>query len=247
MFTDQNHLYQVVVAAVLMLMITGYFIYSLVRHKNRVLRWQQTRIKAEIDTLENERRRIAGDLHDELGPLLSAVKLQVNHLEPADPGEKAVLEKASQQIDEVIRRFREISYDLLPNTLVRKGVLKAVEEFISKLKGAHPVNIKFDYPAGLQVDKQKEVTIYRMIQEITHNTIKHAGAHNLLISLQASSSLIILHTKDDGCGFNYESRLRQGNGLGLMNLQSRVEVLNGQLVVTSQPGVGTEYYITLPI
>lgn len=211
-----------------------------------MLRWQKARIKAEIDTLENERKRIAGDLHDELGPILSAVKLQINHLEPEDETEKIVLEKSSSQIDEIIQRFREISYDLLPNTLVRKGLTKAVDEFIGKMSDANKIKFQFKYPGGLIVQKEKEINIYRIIQEIIHNTIKHARASSLVIELYQKNNLLILQTEDDGIGFNYKALQIESSGLGLLNIQSRVSVLNAQLTVNSEPGKGTSFQVIIP-
>lgn len=248
MHPEEQQLYEIIlIAAIILAIITGYFIYSVIRQKNHVLKWQQNRIRAEIETLENERERIASDLHDELGPMLSAVKLQVNHLEPVDENEKKLLEKSSKHIDEIVKRFREISYDLLPNTLVRKGLLKAAEEFFGKMNDAHDLKIEFNYPTELAIPKEKEINIYRMLQEITHNTIKHAKAANLKINLHKTGTQLILHTKDDGCGFSYETKLNESSGLGLLNLQSRAEVLNGQMSINSQPGNGTEFYITIPV
>src|SRR5437868_4931982 len=99
-----------------------YFIITAIRYQRRSLRMHKERIRAEIDTLENERKRIAADLHDELGPLLSSVKLQINSLETTDPGDLQVLEKSSRYIDTIITKLREISNDLMPNTLLRKGL-----------------------------------------------------------------------------------------------------------------------------
>ena len=131
-------------ASIIIGIVIIFFIYSIIKQQRKVLKWQQARIAAEINTLEAERKRIAGDLHDELGPMLSAIKLQINHLEPEDETENAVLEKSSKQIDGIIQRFREISYDLLPNTLVRKGFINATHEYISKLKILHPLVIDFN-------------------------------------------------------------------------------------------------------
>lgn len=247
MYSKEEQLYKVIIIAVLILaLITGYFIYSITRNKNRMLRWQEARIKAEIDTLENERKRIAGDLHDELGPMLSAVKLQVNHLEPGDETEKLILKKSSGQIDEIIQRFREISYNLLPNTLVRKGLTKAVDEFIGKMSEAHSINIQFHYPQELKVAVEKEINIYRIIQEITHNTIKHSRANTLTINLEEKNKQLILQTTDNGIGFNYNPQQTENSGLGLLNMQSRVAVLNAQLTVITEPGKGTVYHIIIP-
>jgi len=236
----------VIIAAFIIILIITFFIFSIVREQKKVLRWQQARIAAEINTLENERRRIASDLHDELGPILSAIKLQINHLEPVSETETAVLEKSSQQIDSVIQRFREISYDLLPNTLVRKGFIKATEEFIGKLKELHPLQINFTADA-IALTPEREVNLYRVLQEIIQNTIKHSRATILNINFQKKEKRILLKTMDDGIGFNYTEKKQMAKGLGLLSLQSRTEILGGQLTVNTQPGNGTSFEIEIPV
>ena len=236
----------VLISAIIVALIIVFFIISITREHKKVLNWQQARIAAEINTLENERKRIADDLHDELGPLLSAIKLQINHLEPVDETETAVLEKSSEQIDSIIQRFREISYDLLPNTLVRKGFIKATEEFIGKLKPLHPINISFT-SSDFTLKPEREINLYRILQEIIHNTVKHARATALNISIQKNNKTLLLKTKDDGIGFNYSEKTQISSGLGLLSIHSRVELLGGQLLVTSQPGSGTIFEIEMPL
>jgi two-component system, NarL family, sensor kinase len=236
----------VMISAIILTLIISFFVISIMREHKKVLKWQQVRIAAEINTLENERKRIADDLHDELGPLLSAIKLQINHLEPTDETETAVLEKSSEQIDGIIQRFREISYDLLPNTLVRKGLIKATEEFISKLKPVHPLDISFTH-CDFTLLPEREINLYRILQEIIHNTVKHARATSLIISIQKTNKNLLVKTKDDGIGFNYSEKTQIASGLGLLSVQSRAELLGGQLLVTSQPGSGTEFEIEMPL
>ena len=236
----------VFIAAIIIAIIIIFFIISMTREHKKVVKWQQARIAAEINTLENERKRIADDLHDELGPLLSAIKLQINHLEPNDETETAVLEKSSDQIDSIIQRFREISYDLLPNTLVRKGLIKATEEFISKLKPLHPVNISFTY-CDFTLLPERELNLYRILQEIIHNTFKHARATSLSISIKKNNKMLLIKTEDDGVGFNYSEKTQIAKGLGLLSIQSRVELLGGDVLVTSQGGAGTIFEIEMPL
>jgi signal transduction histidine kinase len=236
----------VYIAAIILAVIIFFFVFSIARQQRKVLKWQQARIAAEINTLENERKRIAGDLHDELGPLLSAIKLQINHLEPEGETETAILEKSSRQIDDIIQRFREISYDLLPNTLVRKGFITATEEFISKLQVLHTLKIVFTSDAFSLVP-EREVNLYRVVQEIIQNTIKHAKASELTISISKRSKTILLRTRDNGAGFNYSEKSQTATGLGLLSLQSRAELLGGQLLVHTQPGSGTMFEIEIPL
>lgn len=234
------------IASIIIGVIVIFFISAIVRQQRKVSYWQQARIAAEINTLEAERKRIAGDLHDELGPMLSAIKLQINHLEPEDETESAVLEKSSKQIDIIIQRFREISYDLLPNTLVRKGFIKATHEFISKIKTLHPLQIEFTTD-DFSLTPEREVNMYRVVQEIIQNTIKHARATILKINIITKEKAIFLQTKDDGIGFNYSEKSLEAKGVGLLSLQSRAQLLGGHLIVHTQPGSGTTFEIEIPL
>lgn len=247
MHTSQEEIYEVILLAVTILAsITGYFIFSIIRQKNSVARWQEARIKAEIDTLENERRRIAGDLHDDIGPLLSAIKLQVDHVEPTDEHERQVLQKSVKQIDEVIKRFRQISYNLLPNTLVRKGLVAAAREFAGKMNDLGSVRIEFASNTELKLSPENEVNLYRIIQEIIHNAIKHSKAEKLCINMYREDDMIILSAEDDGVGFNYEPSREGVTGLGILNIQSRAALLKARLNVDAQTGKGVKYLLSIP-
>lgn len=235
-----------IISAILLAIFILFIVYSVIRQQRRITKWQQARIAAEIQTLENERKRIAGDLHDELGPMLSAVKMQINHLEPADETETAVLEKSSTQIDGIIQRFREISYDLLPNTLVRKGFIKATHEFIGKIKPLHPLIIQFNTD-DFSLTPASEVNLYRIVQEIIQNTIKHAKATILKIDIHKKEKIILLQTKDDGVGFIYNEKSSGAKGVGLLSLQSRAQLLGGQLIVHTQPGSGSIFEVEIPL
>lgn len=242
---NQTYYQLITIACGLLFVLTVYFIYTLIQQQRKLLSWQQARIWAEIETLEKERRRIATDLHDEIGPMLSAVKLQINHLEPVEETELAALKKSSEQIDSIIQRFRDISYNLLPNTLVRKGLIKAVEEFIYRVKPPEGLLISF-VASDIDLDKHSEINLFRIVQEIVHNTIKHARATTLTMKLKQRNTYVILKTKDDGIGFTYQEKMQHANGLGLLNLQSRVEVLGGHLDIQTEHGKGTVYVIEIP-
>jgi two-component system, NarL family, sensor kinase len=236
----------VYIASIIIALIIIFFVVSIVLQQRKVSTWQQARIAAEINTLESERKRIAGDLHDELGPMLSAIKLQINHLEPSDESETAALEKSSEQIDMIMKRFREISYDLLPNTLVRKGFINATTEFVGKLESLHALKINFT-SNEFSLEPSKEVNLYRIIQEIIQNTIKHSRASFLNITIKKKEKSILLLTKDDGIGFNYNEKSLEAKGIGLLSLQSRAQLLGGQLIVETQPGAGTSFQIDIPL
>jgi signal transduction histidine kinase len=248
MDTQEKELYiAILIAVAVIAAILVFFIVSIIRQQKRYRLLTSQKIKAEITTLENERRRIAADLHDEVGPLLSAVKLQINHIDGASEEESEIIQKSSSHIDTIIRRMREISNDLLPNVLVRKGLVAAIQDFISKVKTATSTKIEFQHSEGRRLDTSIEVNMYRIAQEIIHNCIKHAGASYLKIRLQMKEDMLLLSTEDDGQGFDHEEMRRTKGGLGLLNLQSRTDVMGGEFSFESGKGKGTKYLFEIPL
>lgn len=237
----------VIVAASVLGFIILYFIITMIKHQRNNVTLYKVKIKAEIAILENERRRIASDLHDELGPILSAVRMQINHLESQQEGDRKIIDYANTHIDDIMKKIRSISYNLLPNTLVRKGLVKAVDEYINRLSDVHTLNIRFTFDENLVTPKEQEINIYRVIQEIVHNTIKHAKAEQLKIELRNSGNNLLLTTADNGIGFTYDEQLKEGKGLGLITLQSRAEVLNARFLFKSEPAKGTNYFFEIPL
>ena len=224
-----------------------FFLISIVRQQRRFRKLAKAKINAEITTLEKERKRIAGDLHDEIGPLLSAVKLQITHLESADDHQKKLVEKSSQYIDDVIKRMREISNDLLPSILVRRGLAVATEDFLNKLKTGTTTQITYELTLNERLPLDMEINIYRIIQEITHNMLKHSKAGKFKVELQMADGKVRLATADDGIGFTEEVKWKKESGLGLLNLHSRTEVLGGEFFSQSAPGKGTQYLFEIPL
>lgn len=247
MHTSETQFYTaIIVAASVLGIIIIVFIATMIRHQRRNAMLNKMRIRAEINTLEKERKRIATDLHDELGPILSAVRIQINHLEHQSDSDKKIIAFANKHIDDAITKTREISYNLLPSTLVRKGLVKAVHEYIGKLSETQEVQITFISPE-IVLPSEMSVNIYRIIQEIIHNTIKHAEASQLIITLQNNGSKLVLLTADDGKGFDYDKSIENNSGSGLVNLYSRAEVMNAKFNFRSLPGYGSQYVIEIPI
>lgn len=248
MDTQEKSLYSSLLIVVIVVgIVLLYFIITIIRYQRRSLVLHKEKIRAEIDTLENERKRIASDLHDELGPLLSAVKLQINNLDSQDPDDKHLIDKSSQHIDTIIRRMREISNNLMPNTLLRKGLVKAIEEFIESSTLGYKLSIKLISDSETRLGLDKEINIYRIVQEIVHNTVKHANASLLVIRISQENSLFTLSTTDNGTGFDYFARSKDNTGLGLRNLQSRAEIMGGEITCMTEPGKGTNYTLEIPV
>lgn len=244
---EANYYTAVTVAAIVLGIIIFYFIITMIRHQRRNMHLYKAKIHAEISTLENERKRMVTDLHDELGPLLSAVKLRINQLDTNTEDDKEIVEFSNRHLSDIIVKIKEISYNLLPNTLARNGLIHAAEEFIDKINGAHQLKIRFICEGSCTLTKEKEINIYRIFQEVIHNTIKHAEAKTLVIQMKRQEGFLLLSFQDDGIGFDYEEKSKNGTGLGLLNLQSRAEVLNAKFTSDSEKDKGTQYFFEIPL
>jgi signal transduction histidine kinase len=223
-----------------------YFITTVIRHQRRNQALHKEKINAEINTLEKERQRIASDLHDDLGPMLSAVKLLVNNMTLTTSDDQRTLLKANGYIDGMLVQLRTISNDLMPQALGRKGLVVAVDEFISELNEKRTMQVHFQSDSGLIVPPAQGIHLYRIIHEVIHNADKHARATGMDICLEKKADQLILTMNDNGCGFDTKDTAKIHNGLGLKNIMSRVETLKGSVYLNSAPGRGTAYTIEIP-
>lgn len=233
-----------IVCAVVGVIIT-YFIISIIRQQRRTVRLYKQSLLTEIATLEAERSRMAADLHDEIGPMLSSIKLRIGSLDVSREDEDEV-EKTYVQIDNLIKRMREISFDLMPTSLTRKGFAAALSEFIENNSKNRVLKINFQY-VDLRLTQSQSINLYRIVQEIIHNTIKHAEASELIIELRQEHGSIILATRDNGKGFSYDEKSNEAKGQGLQNLLRRAEMVNGKMFFESKKEKGTTYIFEIPI
>ena len=248
MDTNQTTIFTAIIIAVIILaIIIIYFFVTLIRHHRRNIELYKSKILAEITTQENERKRIAADLHDELGPILSAVKFKVNSLDLQNGDDEKMLETVNNNIDNIIWRMREISNDLMPTTLLRKGLVPAIEQSISNLNRSNNLDVRFNHTNIPEIKAERSINLYRILQEIIHNTIKHAGATELKIEMRLDNNTLLILTKDNGKGFDHIKQSKENTGLGLRNLLSRTEVLGGDMFIESKPGKGTEYTFEIPL
>ncbi|MBC7850665.1 MAG: sensor histidine kinase [Chitinophagaceae bacterium] len=244
---ENNFFSAILIIAILIGIVLTYFIITILRYHRRYINLQKERIHAEIIIQENERKRIATDLHDSIGPLLSSVKLQINSIDVASSEDLRVINNAGKHLDEIIGSMREISYNLLPNTLQRKGLTEALREFVANIKNRHGTNINLYFKNEINLASEKEIHVFRIIQEIIHNTIKHAHAKNLQLGFGCENGELLILTQDDGTGFDVEKVKKVNEGFGMKSIESRVDILKGYLNIQAEPPNGTSYFIKIPM
>ncbi|HEX2937149.1 MAG TPA: PAS domain-containing sensor histidine kinase, partial [Bacteroidales bacterium] len=204
-------------------------------------------LKSVINTEERERLRFSQELHDELGPLLSAAKMYVDWLDKPNaniskeeliPDIKTLLEEASQSI-------RNISFKLSPHILQNYGILEALKAFIGKIKEVTKLEINITAPEIPRFAEISETVVYRVLCECINNTIKHAKAKSVNIIFAKSSDQLAVNYSDDGIGFDLEKVMSKPKGIGLLNMQSRLKSINGELHIDASPGHGTNIFLKI--
>ncbi|MEO1258846.1 MAG: sensor histidine kinase [Bacteroidota bacterium] len=206
-----------------------------------------TAINSMLEGQENERLRIAKDLHDRLGSMLTTVKWSFDgFLETTENKEQKVpLEKASNMLDEAYQEVRKIAHNMVSGVLTKFGLVAALEELGRTISDDGKMNIKI-FTSGMEnrMDSKLEITIYRIVQELISNILKHAQASETNIQLTRTNSELNIAVEDNGKGFNPE---KIKLGMGIKNMEARVQALNGSFFIDSGKGNGTTVMIDLPV
>jgi signal transduction histidine kinase len=195
---------------------------------------------------EDERNRIGKDLHDSLGAMLSTIKLHMSTIKPAEgTPANGNFEKTKNLLDDACEEVRKISRDMMPITLENYGLDVALGELTDKFTTeAGPQVIYQAFGRNYILSKDNELFIYRMIQELVNNSIKHAEATEILIQINFLETKMVITVEDDGKGFYYHPELFKG--MGLKNLDYRVQYLHGEMSIDTQPNHGTTVVIEIP-
>lgn len=204
-----------------------------------------TALSAMIEGQEKERSRIAADLHDGLGGLLSSVKSHFNAL-PKSPEQIDLFEKTNQIVDEACVEVRRISHNMMPRALALSGLPGALEDLAQDLdKQGIQCQLEMIGLEEKTLNSTQSVNIYRIIQELTNNVVKHAQADHLLLQLIHHDNTLTIIAEDNGKGFDIK-KARTQKGLGLSSIESRVKFLQGTIEWDSVPGEGTVVIIRFP-
>lgn len=191
---------------------------------------------------EEERSRLAKDLHDGLGGLLSGVKFSLSNMKDnliVTPDNMAVFERSLDMIDTSIKELRRVAHNMMPEMLTKFGLDEAVKDYCNTVNATKLLTVKYQsLGMGTRLDKAMEIIVYRVIQELLNNILKHAVASEVFVQLIRENDRLNIVVEDNGKGFD-TAILEKSKGAGWANIRSRVEYLKGQLDVHSEPGKGT--------
>lgn len=239
----------------LLLLLYGYLFYRRYKLKKENELKEQLILQREEATVniltaeENERKRIAAELHDGIGQLMMAAWMNLQAIgkqEAKEIDQQQLLQKTTLLVGESCKEIRQVSHSMMPNALLKKGLVNAVKEFTQQIdKSVISINVQAE---GLDaaIDSLTETILYRVIQECVNNTIKHAQATELDISIYNTEEGIDMLVEDNGKGFDASLLNNRDSGLGLQNIRSRISFLKGSVHWDSVPGNGTVVSIHIP-
>ena len=203
--------------------------------------------KALVEGQEEERKRIATEIHDGLGVLLSATRMQFSNITDVTPEARPLIEKAAKMLDQASSDARKISHNMMPGLLTKLGLYEAVGDLFDQLSSMENLQVHADIGEGLErLPENKEIMIYRIIQELVNNTLKHAGAKTIRLGMKMVEDNLEIAYSDDGKGFIFEDELKS-KSIGLTSMLSRINFLKGDVEVAAEPGKGVAYTISIPV
>ncbi len=220
------------------------------RVKDEEIRQRNNVVQAIVETQEAERHRIAGELHDGIGQMLAAVKMNLllvdGGMSELDEKRRRAFATAMTVLDGAVRDVRTIAHSLSSSTLQELGIVAAMQEIVDSTVTSEGVRFTFDaHGVDEHIPEPVELGVYRIAQELITNVLRHAHAETAHISLVNGEEEVILMIEDDGVGF--DPTVRSGGGMGRRNMEARVRTMNGRIMFDSIPGHGTTVTVAIPI
>lgn len=226
----------------LMFLLAGMLLFFVTSYQKRLLRnkadvekmkvrHQLDLFQSSIDAMEDERRRVSRDLHDEIGAALSVLRLQVGQMnidkDFSPENTQNLILGSKQLIDHTIENVRRISNDMLPSGLEEFGLKYALEMLCDKVENASRLVINLNINGLKRIDNRLELSLYRILQELLNNTLKHANATEVNIDVTSENQQLTIIYRDNGQGFDLQKLTKRG--LGLNNIESRASMIRGEL------------------
>ena len=231
-----NLAYLIVIGSLALFVLVAAVLLFFILYQKRVLKsiqekrtlenkYQKELLHHSIETQEDERKRIAADLHDDIGGKLSAIKMMLKQLQLAQPANKSLLNDCQDSLQETLDSARNISHNLMPPSLETIGLIKVLERLTKSLNNPE-FKLTVSYPKEVRFGAKIELALYRILQELINNTLKYSKANNATITFLIDQENWIMRYADNGIGYSHDE---ESMGMGLRNIKSRVEMIQGSL------------------
>ncbi|MFT4024486.1 MAG: 7TM diverse intracellular signaling domain-containing protein [Flavihumibacter sp.] len=256
LFNHSLNEHGILLSSIIEILVLSYAVFVSVRQERQQVMAQISQLEdAHLQTLtqlvtvqDNERKRIAGELHDSIGPMLAAIKINFQRIATQKLQEKPLDEligKTTDIIDNSMQEIRNISHQLMPKELINKGLALSLTEYIQNLQEVNNIPIHFTHNISVSLQKDVLLNVYRIMSELLVNAARHSQAAQITASIATPNGRIEAMVKDEGLGFD-PLEANDLSSLGLKSIRSRVEYLKGSLQIASAAGQGTCVVISIP-
>ncbi|OFY86055.1 MAG: hypothetical protein A3F72_19425 [Bacteroidetes bacterium RIFCSPLOWO2_12_FULL_35_15] len=216
--------------------------------KTELLKQQEQRTKIIIETQEQERKRIAQDLHDGIGQTLAGIKINLTNITNktnfiSEEYQKNV-HQTIKSLDDAYKEVRALSHFMMPKSLKESGLADAIDDLLDKTLKSSTIKYIFEKDNTIRVEENTEIGLYRVFQELLNNILKHANASEIIVHLHKTNRQIVLMVEDNGIGINQSNKK---TGIGLSNMETRVHTLNGTFVISAGAHRGTLAVVRIPV
>lgn len=220
------------------------------QEKRRLMQieFQEKMIQLQIDSTETERKRIAADLHDSIGSMLWAAKLNVGYLARSVDFEgelKDSYTETMKMLDQSIFSVKRIAWELTPEAFTLTGLASSIKEFCSRLDGKGQHVVYEEHGRSVFWKDDRALMVYRIVQELVNNAVKHAQATLIKVKIQWSAQWVQLEVSDNGIGFVLDEKVR--SGVGWWNITNRSKKIGADLLVKTDLAKGSEIQLTVPL
>lgn len=222
-----------------------YFFVSTFFQQRKYLKLEKEKLNAEINASELERNLIATELHNDIGPFLSSLKMRLDLIETTNTAD---IEACKAALDKCVGQIRGMAKTLAPLSVFEIPFQEALVQYIAEVNGNQALKIQLTELIRVNVTFEQNNQLYRILQEIIVNTIKHANASLLLIEIAQEENNLLVRSSDNGIGYSFNDiRDKKKLGLGLRAIHNRIDYLNGTLSVSDDTTKGTRYIIRIPL
>jgi signal transduction histidine kinase len=242
---DEKSIYLAsILFAIFIAIILIVFMVSLFRQQRRYIRLQEEKIRVEVNASEKERTAIATELHNEIGPYLSGIKMRLAMIDSENPA----LAECQQGLDKCIVQVLDLSRAIAPLSIFHLSFSEALNQYLDRLLMKDKPVLDISTKGQVNLSEEMNGHVYRILQEIVLNCVKHSRAKLLRIVVSIEEDVLLIQTADDGIGFDTEEVLKNKNsGIGLMSIQTRVDFLKGVILRPDHMTQGTKYNIRIPL
>lgn len=209
--------------------------------------FNQTLLQSQLEIQEQTFNSISQEIHDNVGQILSLAKVQLNIIGEQQTVNQALLTDAKENISKALTDLRDVAKGLSSDRIRVLGLDESIQQEVSRINRAGILSIQFETNGQTrQIEAQKQLILYRVIQECIQNIIKHAEANTVVVDFNYREHCLRILVSDNGKGFNFQKEQLQHHGLGLMNLYKRMELIGGSVKIETEPSQGTKVHIKLP-